>query len=227
MPKNDQIIVRFPPSPTGFLQMGNVRTLIYNYLFARNNKGKFVMRIEDTDPERSKKEYEDAIFEDLKWLGLDYDNEGEVWRSTERTEIYKEKIQELIKKGAAYIAELQEGETDELKRVVRFKNPGDKIKFQDLIRGEVEINVSDLNDFVIARNVEDPIYHLAVCVDDAGSGITHIIRGDDHISNTPRQILIIEALGGQRPIYAHLPLVLAEDKSKLSKRKHGETVSLR
>lgn len=185
------------------------------------------MRIEDTDPERSKKEYEEAIFEDLKWLGLDYDNKDNVWRSTERNEIYKEKIQELIKKGAAYVAELQEGETDESKRVVRFKNPGGKIKFQDLIRGEVEIDVSDLNDFVIARNIEDPIYHLAVCVDDSASGITHIIRGDDHISNTPRQILIIEALGGKRPIYAHLPLVLAEDKSKLSKRKHGEGVSLR
>lgn len=218
------IIVRFPPSPTGLLQMGNVRTLIYNYLFARKNKGKFLIRIEDTDKERSKKEYEDAIFRDLQWLGLDYDNKGEVWRSSERNEIYKQKIQELIKKGAAYVSYEIEGANRE---VVRFKNPGGKIKFQDLIRGEVEMEVGDLGDFIIARNVEDALYHLAVCIDDAESGITHIIRGDDHVSNTPRQILIIEALGGERPIYAHLPLVLAEDKSKLSKRKHGESVSLK
>ena len=224
MLENANIIVRFPPSPTGLLQMGNIRTLLYNYLFARQKGGKFLLRIEDTDKERSKKEYEDAIYEDIKWLGLDYDNRGEVWRSSERTEIYKAKIQELIRKGAAYISEETEGEN---RKVVRFKNPGGKIKFQDLIRGEIEINVADLKDFIIARNVDDPLYHLAVCVDDTESKITHIVRGDDHIANTPRQIMIIEALGGARPIYAHLPLVLATDKSKLSKRKHGESVSLK
>ncbi len=223
---NQKVIVRFPPSPTGLLQMGNVRTLLYNYLFARQNKGTFLLRIEDTDKERSKKEYEDAIFESLEWLGLNYDNgsKEKVWRSSDRTEVYKQKIQELLKSGSAYISEETEGEN---KQVVRFRNPGGKIKFQDLVRGEIEIDVSDLGDFIIARNTEDPLYHLAVCVDDNDSGITHIIRGDDHISNTPRQILIIEALGGKRPIYAHLPMVLAEDKTKLSKRKHGESVSLK
>lgn len=224
MPNNPKIIVRFPPSPTGFLQMGNVRTLIYNYLFARKNNGVFLLRIEDTDKERSKKEYEEAIFNDIKWLGLDYDNKENVWRSSERTEIYKQKIQDLIKNGSAYISQETEGENRE---VVRFKNPGGKIKFHDLIRGEIEIDVSDLGDFIIARNINDPIYHLAVSVDDAEAGITHIIRGDDHISNTPRQILIIEALGGKRPLYVHLPMVLAPDKTKLSKRKHGESVSLK
>ncbi|HEY4480359.1 MAG TPA: glutamate--tRNA ligase [Candidatus Paceibacterota bacterium] len=224
MEKKDIVIVRFPPSPTGFLQMGNVRTLIYNYLFAKKHGGKFLVRIEDTDKVRSTKEYEDAIFSDLEWLGLDYDNKQEVWRSSERNDVYKSKIQELLKNGSAYISEETEGEN---KEVVRFKNPGGKIKFHDLIRGDIEIDVNDLGDFIIARNINDPLYHLAVCIDDVESGITHIIRGDDHISNTPRQILILEALGGKRPIYAHLPLVLAPDKSKLSKRKHGESVSLK
>lgn len=224
MENSQKVVVRFPPSPTGFLQMGNVRTLIYNYLFARQNGGQFLLRIEDTDKERSKKEYEDAIFDDIKWLGIDYDNKQEVWRSSQRTEIYKQKLHELINKGHAYISQETEGKN---KEVIRFKNPGGKVKFQDLIRGEIEIDVSDLGDFIIARNINDPLYHVAVSIDDAEAGMTHVIRGDDHISNTPRQILIIEALGGQRPIYAHLPMVLAPDKSKLSKRKHGEAVSLR
>ncbi|MBI3305671.1 glutamate--tRNA ligase [Candidatus Nomurabacteria bacterium] len=219
---DNKVVTRFPPSPTGLLQMGNIRTALYNYLFSRQNSGKFIVRIEDTDKERSKKEYEKAIFSDLKWLGLEYD--GEVLKSSDRTEIYKKKLHELIEKGFAYISQETEGENRE---VVRFKNPGGEIKFQDLIRGEVTMDVSDLKDFIIARNINDPIYHLAVCVDDLASGITHVIRGEDHISNTPRQILIIEALGGVRPIYAHIPLILAQDKSKLSKRKHGETASLK
>ncbi len=230
-----KIIVRFPPSPTGLLQMGNVRTLLFNFLFAQKNKGELIVRVEDTDRERSKKEYEEAILQSLDWLGIDYANRGNVWRQSERTEIYKTKIQELIKNGSAYIAEEQkvittkdgESKEDAPKNVVRFKNPGGKIKFTDLIRGEVEIDVSDLGDFIIARNIEEPVYHLTVVIDDTESGVTHIIRGDDHISNTPRQILLIEALGGTRPIYAHLPLVLASDRTKLSKRKHGESASLK
>ena len=220
--KTNGVITRFPPSPTGLLHIGNVRTALYSFFFSRKAEGKFIVRVEDTDRARSKKEYEDDMFDCLKWLGLSYD--GEVLRQSERTEIYKNKIQELIKNGSAYISEETEGEN---KEVVRFKNPGGKIKFQDLIRGEVEMNVGDLNDFIIARNINEPVYHLTVVVDDMESGVTHIIRGEDHISNTPRQILIMEALGGQRPIYAHLPLILAPDKSKLSKRKHGESVSLR
>jgi len=228
MKNKDQVVVRFPPSPTGLLHIGGVRTALYNWLYARQSGGKFLLRIEDTDKERSKEEFEDNIFDSLKWLGLNYD--GEVLKQSERTEIYKEKIQELIKRGAAYLAEESNtekyGGSTSVNRVVRFKNPGGKIKFQDLIRGEVEMKVGDLNDFIIAKNVDEPLYHLTVVVDDTESGITHVIRGEDHISNTPRQILILEALGGKRPIYAHLPLVLAGDKSKLSKRKHGETVSL-
>lgn len=222
--ESKKIIVRFPPSPTGLLHVGGVRTALYNYIFAKQNSGKFILRIEDTDKERSKKEYEEDILDSLDWLGISFDNKGEVWRQSERTEIYRNKIQELIKKGSAYISQETEGDN---KEVVRFKNPGGKIKFQDLIRGEVEIDVGDLKDFVIAKNIKEPLYHLTVVVDDLEMGVTHVIRGEDHISNTPRQILILEALGGERPVYAHLPLVLAEDKSKLSKRKHGESVSLK
>ena len=227
---NEKVVVRFPPSPTGPLHIGNVRTALYNYLFARQNNGKFLLRIEDTDKERSKKEFEDDILNSLKWLSLEYN--GDVLKSSERLDIYKEKINDLIKTGRAYIAEEQNIDKEarpteqSFGRVVRFKNPGGKIKFTDLIRGEVEMEVGDLEDFIIAKNINEPIYHLAVVVDDMASSITHIIRGEDHISNTPRQILIWEALGGTRPIYAHLPLILAEDKSKLSKRKHGEVVSL-
>lgn len=224
MGNSNKIIVRFPPSPTGLLHMGNVRTAIYNYLFARQNGGKFLIRIEDTDQARSKKEYEEDMLSSLEWLGLDFDNKNNIWRQSERKDIHTQKMQELIDKGAAYISEETEGEN---KQVVRFKNPGGKIKWEDLIRGEVEIDVSDLGDFIIGRNINEALYHLAVVVDDLEAGITHIIRGEDHISNTPRQILILEALGGERPIYAHLPLILAEDKSKLSKRKHGESVSLK
>ncbi|MEK7642506.1 MAG: glutamate--tRNA ligase family protein [Patescibacteria group bacterium] len=222
--QNSEIIVRFPPSPTGLLHIGNVRTALYNWLFARQNQGKFIIRIEDTDKERSKKEYEEDMLSSLAWLGLNFDNESNILRQSERGEIYKQKIQELIQKGVAYVSKETEGENRE---VVRFRNPGGKIKFDDLIRGPIEMEVGDLKDFIIARNINEPVYHLAVVVDDLESGVTHVIRGEDHLSNTPRQILILEALGGSRPIYAHLPLILAEDKSKLSKRKHGEAVSLK
>lgn len=222
MKTQEKVIVRFPPSPTGLVHMGSVRTALYNYIFAKQNNGHFLLRMEDTDKERSKSEYEEDIYDSLKWLGFTHD--GPILKQSERTEIYKNKIQELISLGSAYISHETEGENRE---VVRFRNPGGKIKFTDLIRGEVEIDVSDLKDFIIAKNINEPVYHLAVVIDDLECGVTHIIRGEDHISNTPRQILILEALGGKRPIYAHLPLVLAEDKTKLSKRKHGAMVSLR
>jgi len=216
-----KVVVRFPPSPTGPFHVGSARTALYNFLFAQQNEGKFLLRIEDTDKERSKPEFEKNIFDSLDWLGLNFD--GEVLKSSERTEIYKKYLDKLVKNGCAYISKETEGANRE---VVRFHNPGGKIKFKDLIRGDVEMDVSLLGDFIIARNVNEPLYHLAVVVDDYESKITHIIRGEDHISNTPRQILLLEALGGKRPIYAHLPLVLAPDRSKLSKRKHGESVSL-
>src|SRR3989344_1855262 len=230
MAESKKVVVRFPPSPTGFLHMGNVRTALYNYLFAKQNGGKFLVRIEDTDKTRSKKEYEDDMFASMKWLGLEHDNKGEEWRQTARADVYKKYLDLLIKSGVVYISSESEGENRE---VVRFKNPGGKIKFSDLIRGEVETDVGYLNDFIIARNVGEPLYHLTVVVDDLESKVTHIIRGEDHIPNTPRQILIWKAIAEVSgtlldiPQYAHLPMILAPDKSKLSKRKHGETVSLR
>jgi glutamyl-tRNA synthetase len=211
------VITRFPPSPTGFLHIGGARTALFNYLFARKNEGKMVFRLEDTDRERSKPEFEKNILESLAWLGISYNNEPV--RQSERSDIYKAKLKALIDAGKAYVSkeEAQEGKRGE---VIRFKNPNTRIKFNDLIRGEVEFDTTELKDFVIAKSLEEPLYHLAVVVDDIEMGVTHVIRGEDHISNTPRQILLIEALGASRPIYAHIPLILAPDRSKMSKR-HG------
>lgn len=217
----EKIITRFPPSPTGPLHIGNVRTALYNYIFAKKNGGDFIVRIEDTDKARSKKEYEDEMLESLRWLGLKWD--GELLHQSERTEIYKKYLQKLIDENKAYISTETEGENRE---VVRFRNPNKSVKFDDLVRGTVEFDTTELKDFVIAKSVDEPLYHLAVVIDDFESGVTHVIRGEDHISNTPRQILIQEAIGAPRPLYAHLPLILAQDRSKLSKRKHGESVSL-
>ena len=221
MNNSKKIKTRFPPSPTGPFHVGSARTALFNFLFARQNNGECLLRIEDTDKERSQVEYEKNILDSLSWLGLSFD--GEVLKSSLRIEIYKQKLKELIEKDKAYISEEKEGAN---KEVIRFRNPGGNIIFQDLIRGEVVMDVGELGDFIIARNIDEPLYHLAVVSDDIDSGITHIIRGEDLISSTPRQILLLEALGGKRPIYAHLPLLLGEDRSKLSKRKQGETVSL-
>ncbi|MDP2651002.1 MAG: glutamate--tRNA ligase family protein [bacterium] len=219
---SDQIIVRFPPSPTGSLHIGNVRTAIFNYLFAKQQGGKFFMRVEDTDKDRSDRQYELEMLDHMKWLGFQHDNE-EIWHQSLRTDIYKKYLDQLIAEGKAYISHETEGANRE---VVRFKNPNIPIKFTDLVRGEVEFDTTELGDFIIAKNLEEPLYHLAVVIDDHESGITHVIRGEDHISNTPRQILIQEAIGAIRPIYAHLPLILDSDRAKLSKRKHGDKVSL-
>lgn len=202
------------PSPTGPFHIGGVRTALYNFIYAKQHGGKFILRIEDTDKERSKPEYETDIIESLKWLGLNYD---ELYKQSDRGEIYKKYLEKLIKDDLAYEAE---------DKVIRFRNPGKDVTFNDLIRGDITFNTKELEDFVIAKSVDLPLYHLAVVIDDHESGITHIIRGEDHISNTPRQILIQEAIGASRPLYAHLPLILASDRSKLSKRKHGESVSL-
>ena len=224
-----EIIVRFPPSPTGPFHVGNARTALFNYLFAKKNGGKILFRLEDTDKERSKKEYEDDIINGLKWLGIDLDFKN-IIRQSERAEIYKKYLQKMIGEGNAYMAEeahsTHSTNAQGLGQVIRFKNPNKKIKFNDMIRGEIEFDTTELKDFVIAKSLEEPVYHLAVVVDDFEMGVTHIIRGEDGISNTPRQILIQEAIGAPRPVYAHLPLVLAPDRSKLSKRKHGEIVSL-
>ncbi len=222
---NNKVIVRYPPSPTGLLHIGNVRTLLFNYLFAKQNNGQIVFRLEDTDKERSKKEYEEDIIENLKWLHIEPDFSTTV-RQSERSEIYKKYLEKLISEGKAYLSKEENTEDGKRAEVIRFKNPNQKIKFNDLIRGDIEFDTTELKDFVIAKSLEEPVYHLAVVVDDFEMGVTHIIRGDDGISNTPRQILIQEAIGTPRPIYAHLPLILAPDKTKLSKRKHGEQVSV-
>ncbi len=219
----NNIITRFAPSPTGFLHIGGVRTALFSYLFARQNNGKFALRIEDTDKVRSKDEWTTGLIDDLNWLGLKHDV---FVKQSDKASIHSSYIKKMIDSGHAYISKekvVEEGQRDE---VIRFKNPNKKVIINDLIRGEVTVDTTDLGDFVIARSMEEPVYHLAVVVDDYEMGITHVIRAEEHLSNTPRQILIQEAIGAPRPIYAHLPLVLAEDRSKLSKRKHGETVSL-
>ncbi len=223
MYENKPIITRFAPSPTGYLHIGGARTTLFNYLFTKQHGGKMLLRIEDTDKERSKPEYEKNILDGLAWLGLPF--EGTPVRQSERTVIYKKYLEKMIAEGFAYISkeEAKEGGRAE---VIRFKNTNQKIKFTDLIRGDIEFDTTELKDFVIAKSLEEPLYHLAVVVDDFEMNITHVIRGEDHISNTPRQILIQRAIGAPEPVYAHLPLILAPDRSKLSKRKHGEGVSL-
>jgi glutamyl/glutaminyl-tRNA synthetase len=213
----NKVVTRFAPSPTGSLHIGGIRTALYNYLFTRQNGGKFILRSEDTDKERSKKEHEDNIIESFKWLGLSYD---EFYRQSERTEIYKKYLKQLIDGGFAYVSKEEVVAEGERSEVIRFKNPNKKIKFNDLVLGEIEFDTTDLKDFVIAKDMESPLYHLAVVVDDFEMGVTHVIRAQEHLSNTPRQILIQEAINAPRPSYAHIPIVLAPDKSKLSKR-HG------
>ncbi len=205
---SQKIVVRIPPSPTGNLHVGTARAALFNYLFAKKNSGKIILRSEDTDRARSKKEFEDNIIESLKWIGITYD---EFYRQSERGELYRKYLEKMVGEGNAYQAE---------DNVIRFKNPNKSVKFLDIVRGEIEFDTTELEDFVIAKSMDEPLYHLAVVVDDLESSVTHVIRGEDHISNTPRQILIQEALGAPRPIYAHIPLVLAQDRSKLSKR-HG------
>jgi len=213
---SQKIITRFPPSPTGNLHIGNIRSLLFNYLFTRKHGGEIVMRFEDTDKERSDKKYEEIALETLAALGLDFDRGP--YRQSERTKEYVAALQTLIENGHAYVAEESQGEAGE--HVIRFKNPNKRIAFTDLIRGEITIDTTDFGDFVIARSETNPIYHLSVVVDDMEMGITHVIRGEDHITSTPRQILLIEALGGTIPTYAHLPLIVGPDKKKLGKR-HG------
>ncbi len=218
-----KVITRFAPSPTGFLHIGGVRTALFSYLYARQNDGKFILRIEDTDKLRSTPEFEKDIMDGLEWLGLRHD---EFFRQSDRADVHKKYLQTLLEKGIVYISRekvVKEGDREE---VIRFKNPNKKVAFDDLIRGHIEFDTTELGDFVVAKSLDEPVFHFAVVADDFDAGITHVIRGEDHISNTPRQILIQEAIGAPRPTYAHLPLILAEDRSKLSKRKHGEMVSL-
>jgi glutamyl-tRNA synthetase len=214
------IVTRIPPSPTGKLHIGTARTALFNYLFAKKNGGKMVFRSEDTDKARSTLESENEIIAGLQWLGITWDNE-EIVRQSERGAIYREQLEKIIENGSAYISrEESKNNAGEMVEVVRLKNPNKLITFTDLVRGDITFDTTELGDLVIARNLDDALYHFTVVVDDHLMGVTHVIRGEDHISNTPRQILIQEALGIERPVYAHLPLILAPDRSKMSKR-HG------
>ena len=216
--KSTHIVTRMAPSPTGHLHIGTLRTALYNYLYACKHGGTFIVRIEDTDKERSLTEYETEILEGFTWLGITWD---QFYRQSERALIYRGYLEKAIEKGTAYISkEESKMRPGEMVDVVRLKNPNKNVTFTDEVRGEITFNTEELGDFVIARSLDDALYHFTVVVDDHEMGVTHVIRGEDHISNTPRQILIQEAIGAERPLYAHLPLILAPDRSKLSKR-HG------
>ena len=246
-----KIRTRIAPSPTGFFHIGNARTALFNYLFAKKLNGEFLLRIEDTDAERSKKAYEDNIINGLKWLGLNWD--GEIIRQSEKTAVYKKYLNKLLDEQKAFYCfhtqdQLErEQKNQELEKIafkhecdhknmsaseveerlknrgiIRLKNTNKKIIFNDLVRGEMIFESGLLGDFSLAKNLDEPLYNFAVVVDDHEMQITHVIRGEDHLSNTPKQILVQEALGFEQPHYAYLPLILGPDRSKLSKR-HGGT----
>jgi glutamyl-tRNA synthetase len=201
--------VRFAPSPTGVLHIGGARTALYNWLLARGSGGQFVLRIEDTDRERSTPENVEQILAALRWLGLDWD-EGPL-SQWERRERHTEAVAQLLESGHAY----------EDEGAVRFRVPKEgEITFHDVILGDVTNPHSAIQDFVIQRSDGSPLYNLAVAVDDRDMGITHVVRGQDHVSNTPRQVMLLRALGEEPPVYAHIPLLHGPDGKKLSKR-HG------
>jgi glutamyl-tRNA synthetase len=236
---------RFAPSPTGYLHVGGARTALFSYLFARRHGGRFILRIEDTDLERSTAQSVNAILEGMAWLGLDYD-EGPFYQ-TQRFDRYNAVIDVLLAKGLAYRCDCPKERLDALREeqmaaklkprydgrcrdrevdpaqphVIRFRNPdGGLVVVDDLIRGRMTFDNAELDDLIIRRTDGAPTYNLSVVVDDADMAITHVIRGDDHINNTPRQVNILRALGKEVPRYAHVPMILGEDGARLSKR-HG------
>lgn len=245
---NQEVRVRFAPSPTGFLHIGGARTALFNWLFARHNKGTFILRIEDTDRSRSTEEYIDAIIEGMKWLSLDWD-EGP-YRQTDRFDIYRVYIDRLLEEGKAYHCYCTPEELERKRQIasasglpmkydgkcrnasgaescmpaaIRFKMPQEgQTIVNDLIKGLVTFDNSQLEDFVIMRSDGTPTYNFVVVADDIDMKITHIIRGDDHLNNTPKQIHIYNAFERKIPEFAHLPMILGHDKSRLSKR-HGAT----
>ncbi len=241
----DEIITRFPPSPTGSLHVGGVRTALFNWLYARRTGGRFVLRIEDTDTQRSTQASVDAIFEALKWLDIDWD-EGPYFQ-TQRFDIYKEYIEKLLASGHAYYCDCSPEKVEEMRKkgmaaggkakydgscrerglakgentVVRFKAPiSGTTVLEDAVKGNIVFQNAELDDFIIQRSDGTPTYNFVVVVDDVAMGINTIIRGDDHVSNTPKQIMLYKALGAKLPVFAHVPMVLGKDKTRLSKR-HG------
>jgi glutamyl-tRNA synthetase len=207
------VTVRFAPSPTGFLHLGSARTALFNWLFARKNGGKYLIRIEDTDLSRSKKEFLDEILEDLKWLGLDWD--GELTHQSQRFDVYRKTAADLVAAGKAY----REGEAYIFK-----VEPGRIIEMDDMIHGKIVFNTDEIKDQVMIKSDGSPAYNFSCVVDDAFLKVTHIIRGDDHISNTPKQMLFYEALGFEPPRFGHMPLMMGVDGAKLSKRHGGVSV---
>ncbi len=249
-----KIRLRYPPSPTGPVHIGNVRTILFNYLFAKKNGGQTVLRIEDTDQERSELKWVQNIMEELQWLGITWDEGPDIdgpfgpYKQSQRIDIYKKYLEQLLADKKAYYCacnaeELEAKRQDHQSRglapkydgkcrdknntagVIRFKVSEKKMKFTDIIRGDVEFDMSLTGDMVIAKSLTEPLYNLAVVVDDFLMQISHVIRGEDHIANTPKQILLQEALGFSRLEYAHLPLLLNPDKSKMSKRAGDVAVS--
>ncbi|OHA60055.1 MAG: hypothetical protein A2607_00095 [Candidatus Vogelbacteria bacterium RIFOXYD1_FULL_42_15] len=218
-----KIVTRIAPSPTGLFHIATARVALFNYLFARQNDGKFIFRIDDTDTERSTPTFTKDLIDSMNWLGLDYD---EIYYQSQRTAIYKAKLEELLASDQIYWSQETEIKEGEKAEVLRFRNSGTKIIFEDIVHGSIEFDTAELGDFVVAKDLDTPLYHFASVVDDFLLGVTHVIRGEDHISNTPRQILMLEALGGSRPTYAHLPIILAPDKTKLSKRHHGQIAAV-
>ena len=206
--------VRFAPSPTGFLHVGGARTALFNWLFARHAGGTFILRIEDTDIERTREEWVHGIQSTLRWLGLDWD-EGP-YRQSQRAPLYESAAQRLLAEGRAYVPP-EEG------TVIRFRVPDEGVTtFTDVIRGDVSVENSSIEDFVIVRSTGHPTFYLANAVDDVDMGITHVIRGEDLLPSTARVLLLREALGSDdHPVYAHLPLLVGQDRQKLSKR-HGD-----
>lgn len=260
-----QVRVRFAPSPTGNLHVGGARTALFNWLFARHHGGKFILRIEDTDRERSRVEYEEAILRDLQWLGLNWDEGPSIggpfgpYRQTERAAIYRDHLKRLIASGAAYpcfcnqkdleaerekaiaagkgyrysgrCRHLSAQEVEERKKAkqpfaMRLKVPENSATvFKDLIRGEVRVDHAELDDFILVRSGGEPTYNFVVAIDDAMMRMSHVIRGEDHITNTPKQILLYQALGYEAPQFAHLPLIIGSDRAPLSKRHGASSVS--
>ena len=257
VPEASKVRVRIAPSPTGFAHLGTASTALYNVLFARANGGTLVLRVDDTDLERNRPEYELLIYESLRWLGLDWDEGPDKggpdapYRQSERLDLYKQHAARLLEQGKAYRCYCTPEELDAERKqaqaekrpyrysrrclgpdvhrertefTVRFKVPGGEVKFKDMIRGDMSFDSDLIGDFIIVKSNGYPVYQFASPVDDAVMKISHVIRGEEHLSNTPYHLMLIDALGYERPVaYAHMPLILAKDGTKMSKRKHPET----